>query len=510
MNIPEKKYPVGYTFLIEYLKGRNIQVTPPYRESCLAKIGDNLIWQTPDVIYYFYRSDKYTITNGLFQNIEFALKHEGLNLEIFKALFNVITEKEITNYISDKKTGRYNRIVWFLYEWLIEKNLDIEDVPKTNYIDLLDDKKYYTAKPNKHKRYCINENLLGNRHFCPIVRKTKTILDFDEKDLHKRAEDIIKNNDTKIVYRAINFLYSKESKSSFEIEHEKPSNNRLAKFQKILEELSTHSFIVNKQNLINLQNIIVPDKFKESDYRKKQIFVGSTGINSTFVDYIAPKTKDVETLMQGFFDCYERLISSDLPAVVIAGAISFGFVYIHPFEDGNGRIHRFLIHHVFSQKNFTPQNALFPVSATMLEKRNKYDAALETFSKKIMSLIDYSVLDNRLIEVKNETIDYYRYIDYTKQTEYLYECVEDTINSGFLSEISYLSNYDRAKTDIQAYIDLPDRLIDLFIKYTVANKGNLSNNKKRQLFSGFTDQEINRLEEIVNNHFKEYIESCVK
>ncbi|HIP51694.1 MAG TPA: hypothetical protein EYG94_06355 [Campylobacterales bacterium] len=30
--------------------------------------------------------------------------------------------------------------------------------------------------------------------------------------------------------------------------------------------------------------------------------------------------------------------------------IAFSFVYIHPLEDGNGRIHRYLIHHVLAER----------------------------------------------------------------------------------------------------------------------------------------------------------------
>lgn len=34
---------------------------------------------------------------------------------------------------------------------------------------------------------------------------------------------------------------------------------------------------------------------------------------------------------------------------VLAAGIAFGFVFIHPFEGGNGRIHRYLIHHVLAK-----------------------------------------------------------------------------------------------------------------------------------------------------------------
>ncbi|WP_425487742.1 Fic family protein [Mesorhizobium erdmanii] len=44
--------------------------------------------------------------------------------------------------------------------------------------------------------------------------------------------------------------------------------------------------------------------------------------------------------------------AQNLDAVVAAAIFAFGFVYIHQFEDGNGRIHRYLIHHVVAMHRF--------------------------------------------------------------------------------------------------------------------------------------------------------------
>lgn len=43
------------------------------------------------------------------------------------------------------------------------------------------------------------------------------------------------------------------------------------------------------------------------------------------------------------------------------------FVYIYPFEDGNGRSHRYLIHHVLAARGFNPPGFMFPDSAAILE-----------------------------------------------------------------------------------------------------------------------------------------------
>lgn len=61
-------------------------------------------------------------------------------------------------------------------------------------------------------------------------------------------------------------------------------------------------------------------------------------------------------------------------AVAAAGA--FGFVFVYPFLDGNGRIHRFLVHHVLTKRIFTPRGVLFPVSAVMLRDMAAYGRVL--------------------------------------------------------------------------------------------------------------------------------------
>ncbi len=52
----------------------------------------------------------------------------------------------------------------------------------------------------------------------------------------------------------------------------------------------------------------------------------------------------MRSLMDNWMLMVEQLHAGRVDAVCAAAAAAFGFVFIHPFEDGNGRIHRFLIH----------------------------------------------------------------------------------------------------------------------------------------------------------------------
>ena len=105
----------------------------------------------------------------------------------------------------------------------------------------------------------------------------------------------------------------------------------------------------------------------------------------------------------------------NVPAVVHAAVIAYGFVFLHPFEDGNGRIHRFLIHNILARRGFTPEGVIFPVSAAMLSNPAGYDTSFGAFSKRLMPLVDHALDDAGRLTVRNETEPWYRCIDFTAQ-----------------------------------------------------------------------------------------------
>jgi hypothetical protein len=170
---------------------------------------------------------------------------------------------------------------------------------------------------------------------------------------------------------------------------------------------------------------------------------------------------------------------------------------MHPFEDGNGRIHRFLIHNILSRRGFTPAGIMFPVSAVMLKQMGEYDASLEAFSKPLMPLIDYTLDDQGRMKVANNTREFYRFIDLTPQAEALFAFIRETIEVELVEELRFLVNYDKTKRAIQEVVDMPDRMIDLFIRCYFQNHGKLSTRKREDLFKMLSDQEVARIEDAI-------------
>ena len=196
------------------------------------------------------------------------------------------------------------------------------------------------------------------------------------------------------------------------------------------------------------------------------------------IRFICPKHEDISSLMSGLFESHKRMKTGNVSPVIHAAAIAYGFVILHPFEDGNGRIHRFLIHNILSLREMVPCGLMFPVSAAMLEDSMGYDGSLEIFSRPLLQLIDHRVNEIGRMTVENGTPCWYQYMDMTAQAEALYDFVTRTVEEELVEELNFPANYDNTKKAIQDIIDMPDRLINLFIKLCLQNNGHLSTSKK--------------------------------
>jgi hypothetical protein len=75
---------------------------------------------------------------------------------------------------------------------------------------------------------------------------------------------------------------------------------------------------------------------------------------------IGVRPDDLSRLM---VEANDRITADGADPVLHAVATGFGFVYIHPFQGGNGRLHRCLIQHILAERKITPPGMVFPVSS---------------------------------------------------------------------------------------------------------------------------------------------------
>ena len=289
---------------------------------------------------------------------------------VLKCLFDRIEPETIAKTVRLEPTGAYSRRIWFLYEWLCGKELDIEDATQGNFVELVNSTLQYPGPSRNIRRHRIRNNLPGTRGFCPLIRRTEKLDRFIGLNLSQVAIDNIGKTHADLLSRAAAFLLLKDSKASYTIEGESPPHNRIERWGRMIGEAGRRKLTI--EELEYLQNIVIADKrFVTPGCRVEEGFVGDheRGSGMPIPVHISARAKDVGDLLAGLIETYELLGESDYDPVLAAALIAFGFVFIHPFVDGNGRIHRYLIHHLLAEKGFVPKGLVFPVSAVILNTR---------------------------------------------------------------------------------------------------------------------------------------------
>ena len=433
-------------------------------------------------------------------HLTFALKYEGVDLAVLKALFESVEPRQIADLVKSEPTGGYSRRIWFLYEWLCELRLDLDDATQGNFIPLINGALQYPGPSRDSKRHRVRNNLPGTRDFCPLIRRTEKLEQLIAMNLAQAALDQIGKTHADLLSRASAFLLLKDSRASYTIEGESPPHNRIERWGKIIGEAGQRALSV--EELEHLQSIVIADnRFTMPGCRIEGGFVGdhdrATGMPIPV--HISARHEDLESLLSGLIETSQLLKDSDYDAVLAATLIAFGFVFVHPFEDGNGRLHRYLFHHVLAEKGFVRKGWVFPVSAVILDRIDDYRHTLEHYSKPRLDLIKWRPTVKHNIEVLNETIDLYRYFDATRQAEFFFDCVEETVNRTLPEEVDYLKKHDLLNEFIKHFIDMPDRRIDLLIRFLNQNGGKLSKRALGEEFAALTEREVTAIE----NKFEE-------
>ena len=485
--------PIGQAWLRREL---GLAVPPPSVESYIAAGARRTETDNSRTVEIYPR--QYALEGSTVAHLRFALRHEPVDIGVLVAALKAVEAADIEDWVRAQPTSAFSRRAWFFYETFTGRTLDLEDARAGNYVAALDPNKHFVAARRNSPRHRVADNLLGGPGLCPSIRRTPRLMERMGLRLDEEARALIASCEPAILARAVNYLYTKETRSSFAIESETPNAARAERFVAALRAAPDFD-PTDKAALIRLQGAIVDRRYAAADWRGSQNFVGETvGGYRENVHYICPRPEDVPGLMGAWIQLTRRVVAGYSDPVAAAAVSAFAFVLIHPFEDGNGRIHRFLIHHVLAKRGYSPPGVIFPVSAAILRDRSSYDAVLETFSRPLFEYIRRHWTAEREIVVDNETADLYRYFDATGFAEYLYDRVADTVRRDLKEELDFVAIFDRAFEAARATVDMPDRRASLFVSLCMQNQGRLSATKRRN-FPELDDAEIAAMETAVRN-----------
>ena len=494
-RLPERATPVGYAALVD---AYNLQVPWP---RTLSAISERHRIRTDGGWRMF--GPRYAPDPTLEGHLTFALKNEGLDLAILKRLFQKTGAAPVEAIVKNAPTGAYARRLWFLYEWLLDQRLDLPDADSGRYIEAVDTNLQWASDGKTSSRHRVKDNLPGTPQFCPMVFRTETLQRYAAANLSERAAEVASKVPKDILARTAAFLLLKDSKSSYAIEGERPPQDRIQRWGRAIGEAGQHE--LDREELIRLQKIVIGDeRFVRLGFRTEGGFVGEHDRESRapLPDHIDARPEDLEFLISGLLQ-FDHGAAKSLDPVIAAAVLAFGFVYIHPFADGNGRIHRYLIHHVLAERGFNPPGIVFPVSAAILDSIERYREVLESYSTRLLPLIEWTPTKDFNVQVINDTGDFYRFFDATPHAEFLYECVERTIERDLPNEADFLKRFDGFRSDIERIVEMPERTLDLLFRFLRQNDGKLSGRATEREFSALSPEEVELVEDAYRRSFVE-------
>ncbi len=328
--VPEETRLAGWTALV-----KELTIPAPVRQpSCVSE--KHIKGSQREQRGWRIFDKRYWPGESFADHLNFAFRHETLDLLILKRVFDAVPGEAVAAAVRAAPTGVPARRIWYFYEWLTGKTLDLPDARSVAAIDLLDPAAYFTARPRPSKRHRVRDNLPGTARFCPLIRRTKALEEYIGRELDQTARETVGRTGAHLVARAASFMLLADSRASFEIEGERPPRNRLERWGRAIMQAGRNKLTAGE--IARLHQILIEDtRFIKPGLRSEGVFLGERDHNhDPLPEFVGARPEDLPDLMRGLIDANDRMGEGGIDPVLQATATAFGCL-VHPFQDGNGR-----------------------------------------------------------------------------------------------------------------------------------------------------------------------------
>lgn len=434
-------------------------------------------------------------------HLQFHLRHEVPHLEFLARLFERTGPDFVQAWVATEPTGQYARRAAFLYEWLTGRALEVPERLGGNYVDAIDETKMVAAsrdRMTKVPRWRVNDNLAGTRNFCPLVVKTDAVETAAELPVSRLFGELVDEFGEDLLQRAAVWMTLRESKASFAIEGEADRAGRVQRFADVMARRTGQGEVpLSNAALAALQQEILGDRTTIAHFgiRQSPVFVGETVRYQEVVHYVAPAADEVGAMLDGLRVFLDR--TEGQSAVMRSAVAAFGFVYIHPLADGNGRVHRFLVNDILRRDGVIPDPVILPISTVITDdagERRDYDRVLDQVSSPLMQAVrDHLVFEsgqtiypdgmasNFVFQGGDQARPLWRYPDLGPHVVFLANIVSRTLTGQMREESRYLRSHARARSALKEVVEMPDHQADRILGSIEQNHGELSNVLAREM-----------------------------
>ena len=421
--------------------------------------------------------------DSLVEHLLFALKHEGTELAVLAAAFRHLNPEDLLAQLRRTPSGAYIRALCYLWEWLTGKQLDNLPAGLGGRGHPLWDPDCYLTSPHARQdsRWRIINNALGDSRYCPIIRRTPELTELLAQDPLRQVRDYLQRVPAQTLDRVLAWAYLHETRSSYEIEREHPEPSKAEAFAALLRQVPGPRRL-DEEYLTELQNAAVTNAYvREGSYRHTQNHLTNGSHGALGVTYLPPPPAMAHELMQSIYGLAHGELAAGLDPLARAALVSFGFVLIHPFGDGNGRLSRFLAHYTLARVGALPDGMILPLSIAMKRNEGPYLQALQDFSSPARRLWDVRWIDGSdyIFNFQGDEA-IYRYWDATEATTFIFKMALETLRHDLKAEVHYLDSYDTVVRAVNERFDIQGSLLASLVRFAYQNNGRVSKNRRKQ------------------------------
>lgn len=418
--------------------------------------------------------------DNLLEHVLFALKHEGINLAVLAQALPFIPAEHFESAFTQAPNGIYVRKACYLWEMFTGKQLDQAARIRVPYAPLFDPQRYITRPGPRNQKWRIEFNGLGDFTYCATVERTPVITGLLEHDILSRAKAFMAELPPVMMDRALNWAYLHETKDSFAIEREAPSESKSRRFIQLLRQAHERQPLT-EEYLVALQNATLSNPLDSAAaFRHEQNYLSDSSQGAAGVTYLPPPPALCRELMESLMG-FANEAPSQIDPLVCAAIISFGFVLIHPFLDGNGRLSRFLIHQALCRAGALENGLLLPVSVAMKHQELRYLEALQSFSRPVRDFWEVQWIDfgKYSFEFKgHEAV--YRYWDATPCVAFTLDMARMALEVELQKEADFLASYDAVYRAVDNQYDVRGSDLANLVMMCLTNDGIVSRNRRKQ------------------------------
>jgi hypothetical protein len=419
-------------------------------------------------------------TQTLLDHVLFALKHEGVNMQVLAQAMPKLPAQDMVAAITAAPTGVYIRLACFLWEFF--NNAELQGLPSIAgpTVDVFDASRYITTKGMRNAKWRVNFNGLGSLSYCVTVERTPAIEALLAADILGNAQRFVADLAPMAAERAMSWAYLHETQSSFAIEKELPSHTKAEAFVALLKQAG-QAAPLDEASLVALQNVCMTNPLDQAvEYRHQQNWLRAPLRGSVGITYVPPPPAWVPGLMEDLL-AFANEAPKQIDPLVCAAVVSFAFVFVHPFMDGNGRLSRFLFHHALCRSGQWGNGLLLPVSVAMKRNESAYLAALQSYSKPARQAWDVTWLgdDDFEFALKSDA-SVYRYWDATACVAFGLEMAQQALHKDLKDETDFLAQFDALFKAVDERFDVRGPDLTSLVLACLQNKGKVSANQRKK------------------------------